>query len=124
PAAPDPGLCAGCVHSRVVSGRATSFWLCRRSETDAAYPRYPRRPLLECRGYVDAVVTTGLWRQFGAALDMLEGSIAACPDELWAEPVWPETPPEWFPPNFAAFWYVSYHTLVWLDIYLRGVPED
>ena len=33
-------------------------------------------------------------------------------------------PPPEFPPQFAEFWYVTYHTLVWLDLYLSGVPEE
>ena len=65
-----------------------------------------------------------LWQQFAASLDMLEDTIAACPDDLWTARIWPETPPEWFPECFAEFWYVAYHTLVWLDLYLRGVPEE
>ena len=70
------------------------------------------------------VYGTALWRQFGAAIDMLQGAAAACPDELWTERIWPETPPEWFPEDFAAFWYVVYHSLVWLDLYLAGLPES
>jgi hypothetical protein len=26
-----------------------------------------------------------IWRQFGASIDMLEGAIRACPDDLWAD---------------------------------------
>jgi len=42
----DPGLCAGCRHSRYVRGRASSFWLCRLSDSDPAFPRYPRLPVV------------------------------------------------------------------------------
>ena len=28
------------------------------------------------------------------------------------------------PPQFAEFWYVTFHALVWLDLYLSGVPEE
>lgn len=38
--------------------------------------------------------------------------------------MWPDEPPEWFPRCFAEYWYVAYHTLVWLDLYLMGLPED
>jgi hypothetical protein len=51
PAATDPGLCATCRHAATVPGARTTFWLCRRSATDPAYPRYPRLPVLRCRGY-------------------------------------------------------------------------
>jgi hypothetical protein len=29
-----------------------------------------------------------------------------------------------FPPQFAEFWSITYHTLFWLDLYLSGVPEE
>lgn len=47
----NPGLCRTCRHSRIVPGRATAFWFCRRSETDPHFPRYPRLPVLTCRGF-------------------------------------------------------------------------
>jgi hypothetical protein len=31
--------------------RGSLFSLCRRSETDARYPRYPRLPVVCCDGY-------------------------------------------------------------------------
>lgn len=49
---PPVGLCASCRHTRVVESRAGSrFYLCQRSRTDPAFPRYPRLPVLRCRGY-------------------------------------------------------------------------
>ena len=65
-----------------------------------------------------------LWRQFGAAIDMLDNALVACPDSLWAQPLWRTPPPTEFPPRFAEFWYVTFHALVWLDLYLSGIPED
>jgi hypothetical protein len=47
----DPGLCATCVHCRVVRSRRSAFYLCQRSFTDARFPKYPRLPVLECIGY-------------------------------------------------------------------------
>jgi hypothetical protein len=35
----------------VSSGRGSVFFLCRRAETDPAFPRYPRLPRLACAGY-------------------------------------------------------------------------
>lgn len=67
---------------------------------------------------------TALWRQFGAAIAMLENALVTCPDSLWQERLWRDPPPPEFPPQFAEFWYVSFHTLVWLDLYLSGVPEE
>jgi hypothetical protein len=31
--------------------RGSSFSLCERSKDDPAFPKYPRLPVLECRGY-------------------------------------------------------------------------
>ena len=54
-----------------------------------------------------------LWHQFGAAIDMLENAMAACPDELWSDR---SRQPE--------LWYVAYHTLFWLDLYLSESMEE
>lgn len=47
----DAGLCATCVHCRVIRARRSSFWMCRRSFTDERFPKYPRLPVLRCIGY-------------------------------------------------------------------------
>lgn len=47
--------------------------------------------------------------QFGAAIDMLENAIRACPEEYWADH---SRQPE--------FWYVAFHTLFFLDLYLSA----
>jgi hypothetical protein len=51
-------------------------------------------------------------QQFGAALDMLENAIRQCPEPLWSDR---SQRPE--------FWYVAYHSLFWLDLYLHGSIE-
>jgi hypothetical protein len=61
-----------------------------------------------------------LWDQFGAAIDMLENALRACPDELWQGRLYHEP----VNPDFAAFWYIGYHTLFWLDYYLSESFED
>lgn len=48
-------------------------------------------------------------RQFGAALDMLENAIVACPEPLWGGTN-----------DWHAFWYLASHTLWWTDYYLAG----
>ena len=53
-----------------------------------------------------------LWSQFGAAIDMLENAILACPEEVWGNRSQP-----------MEFWYFVYHTLFWLDLYLTGTVE-
>ena len=50
------GLCARCTHLRIIrSDRGSTFYLCRRSATDPAYPQYPRLPVMSCRGYETGV---------------------------------------------------------------------
>lgn len=49
--------------------------------------------------------------QFGAALDMLENAIVACPDSLWESES---------PRRGRQFWYLAFHTLFWTDRYLSG----
>jgi DinB family protein len=53
-----------------------------------------------------------VWRQFGAAIDMLGNTIRHCPDDLWSDR---SKQPE--------YWYLVYHTLFWLDLYLSGPVE-
>jgi hypothetical protein len=64
-----------------------------------------------------------LWRQFGAAIDMLRDALRDCPDELWEERLWADRPDQWVAAGFSAFWYLGYHTLFWLDLYLTGAEE-
>jgi hypothetical protein len=47
----EPGLCATCKQSRKVTAARSTFWMCERSKTEASFPRYPRLPVLKCRGY-------------------------------------------------------------------------
>ena len=61
---------------------------------------------------MDNTWRTIIWQQFGAAIDMLENAMLACPDELWNDR---SRRPE--------FWYVAYHTLFWLDLYLSDSLE-
>lgn len=48
-----------------------------------------------------------IWSQFGAAIDMLENAINACPDNNWGNRI-----------DYHEFWYITYHTLFYLDFYL------
>jgi DinB superfamily len=56
---------------------------------------------------VDEFWKTTIWQQFGAAIDMLENAMVACPDNLWGDR---SQRPE--------FWYVVFHALFFLDLYL------
>ncbi|HEX5502963.1 MAG TPA: DinB family protein [Thermomicrobiales bacterium] len=67
---------------------------------------------------------TVLWRQFGATIDMLDNALVACPTPLWTQRLWSGPPDRSLPPGFAEFWYIAYHTLFWLDLYLSGSREE
>jgi hypothetical protein len=47
-----PGLCSSCRNAReIVSARGSRFVLCRLSERDRSFAKYPRLPVVECSGY-------------------------------------------------------------------------
>ena len=46
-------------------------------------------------------------------MDMLGNAMDACPDELWADQ---SRQPQ--------FWYVAFHALFFLDLYLTGTDQD
>ena len=48
---PPAGLCDSCRHQQVVRTKRSTFSLCRRWKDDDRYPRYPRLPVLRCRGH-------------------------------------------------------------------------
>lgn len=51
PLDPRVGLCSRCAHAHRVATPRSHFWLCGRSRSEPAYPRYPRLPVLTCPGY-------------------------------------------------------------------------
>ncbi len=69
---------------------------------------------------MDTTFKTAIASQFGAAINMLDNALRACPDELWRVRLWNDPS---MPPEFSEFWYVAYHTLFWLDLYLSGAVE-
>lgn len=69
---------------------------------------------------MDTAWRTIIWHQFGAAIDMLDNALRACPDQLWRDRLW-NNPSE--RPEYSQFWYIAYHTLFWLDLYLSGAVE-
>ena len=72
---------------------------------------------------MDTMWRDALWRQFGAAIDMLEDGVRACPDALWQERLWVVPADDPVSPDIAAVWNVTFHTLFWLDFYLTGTEE-
>jgi len=53
--------------------------------------------------------------QYGAALDMLEHAVRACPDARWADRSVPVS---------QQFWYLTFHTLWWHDYYMEVNERD
>jgi hypothetical protein len=56
---------------------------------------------------MNIVLKKMVWRQFGAAIDMLENAVNACPEDVWGERI-----------ARSEFWYITFHTLFYLDLYL------
>ncbi len=51
-AALSAGLCGGCRFMRqITSDRGSTFYQCQLSATDPEFPKYPRLPVIRCRGY-------------------------------------------------------------------------
>ncbi len=69
---------------------------------------------------METTLYRALWQQFGAAIDMLENALVACPDTLWEAHVWSDRSD---PSKGAAFWSLVHHTLFWLDLYLTSSLE-
>ena len=47
------GLCETCTfHSLVTNSHGGEFHLCEKHETDHTFPKYPRLPVMTCRGWV------------------------------------------------------------------------
>jgi hypothetical protein len=57
------------------------------------------------------------------AIDSFGDALRKCPDELWEVQLWQDEPDQWVAKGFSAFWYLGYHTLFWLDLYLTGAEE-
>lgn len=68
---------------------------------------------------MDDWLKTTFWQQFGAAIDMLADAINLCPDSLWTAVLWKDPDGE----EYGQFWFVAYHTLFWLDLYLTGYSK-
>jgi hypothetical protein len=45
------GLCSRCRHARQLVTPRSRFWFCERSKEDKSFERYPRLPMLACRGF-------------------------------------------------------------------------
>lgn len=51
-------LCLTCCHVReVVSARGSRFLLCRKSQEDERYAKYPPQPVIRCVGFAKDLLT-------------------------------------------------------------------
>ena len=73
---------------------------------------------------MDSLLRGALWQQFGATIDMLENALLACPSTHWNGRLWSDHSDDPLPPEATEFWYLTYHTLFWLDLYLTGSREE
>jgi hypothetical protein len=64
--------------------------------------------------------TAIIGRQLDAAMHMFEEVIQSCPEDQWTGELWTDKDA---PPGLADFWYLAYHTLFWLDLYMSGAVE-
>jgi hypothetical protein len=64
---------------------------------------------------------TIIWQQFGAAIDMLDNALRACPDELWCDRIWDDSTDA---PEYTEFWFIVYHAIFWTDLYLSGARRE
>ena len=62
---------------------------------------------------------TSLWQQFGARSTCSTTPWLPVPTSCGAVRLWDDAEL----PESAAFWYIVYHTLFWLDLYLTGAVE-
>lgn len=61
-----------------------------------------------------------IWSQFGAAIDMLDNAVRACPDAMWDARLWSDGAAG---AESSQYWYIVYHALFWLDLYLSDSLE-
>src|ERR1700722_5881844 len=63
-------------------------------------------------GYMIDFWRSAIRQQFHAAIDMLANAIKACPDSVW------------YGQGHSAFWYLAFHVLFFLDLYLSSKGES
>ena len=68
---------------------------------------------------MESSLKTLVWQQFGAAIDTLDHAISSCPDSLWTTVLWKDPDDV----RYGQFWFVAYHAVFWIDLYLAGYSE-
>jgi hypothetical protein len=67
-------LCSNCSHVReVTSGTGSKFLLCRLSQENSRFPKYPPQPVFRCDGHKEANISTSTF-----TIDVLTGNFAIC----------------------------------------------
>lgn len=69
---------------------------------------------------MDTNLKTSIWQQFGAAIDYLASNVRVYPEHLWQHTMW-ETGDK--RAELAQPWYIAYHTVFWLNLYLTGTED-
>lgn len=49
------GLCSHCRHARIVATERSRFWMCKLSQVDPRFDKYPRLPVVRCSGHEPGV---------------------------------------------------------------------
>lgn len=62
-----PGLCAGCVHLRLLASKRSVFVRCGLADADPDFVRYPPIPVRVCRGFRPAPELSGTGIDPGAS---------------------------------------------------------
>lgn len=102
--------CLTCRHMReIVSGTGARYLLCRLSQQDSAYAKYPRQPLPECDGYQAAAANL-------QTLQILPQTLAICR-------LGPDSPvPEWADGQFVSITRNQHELSIVCD--QQSVPND
>lgn len=69
-----------------------------------------RTEITKRKNNMNASIKKSLWRQFGASVDMLKNAISKSPDEFFLKN--------------KRFYYIAYHTTIFLDYYLTVPPKN
>ena len=64
---------------------------------------------------------TIVWQQFGAAINMLENALHACPDQLWRDNIWDDPTDA---PEYTELWFIVFHVPFWTDLYLSDARQE
>jgi hypothetical protein len=48
----DSGLCQNCIYNKVIKTKTSTFYLCEKSKENSSFKKYPRLPVLECKGFI------------------------------------------------------------------------